>query len=58
MTWEQWKKILKGAMIAFLSAGITAALQSVAEMDFGARTALVQAVIAVMLNVLKVAAKL
>jgi hypothetical protein len=58
MTREQLLKIAKGAGIAFLAAGLVAALQSMTGVDFGPTwNPIVQALIGVAINAVKVYAK-
>ena len=54
MTAEQWKKVGKGAAIAFLSAGIVSLGQYVSGTDFGEWNALVQALVSVAVNAVRV----
>jgi hypothetical protein len=58
MSKEQWFKILKGAAIAFLAAGMTSLLEYGTNADFGPYTGPAQAVIAILLNAVKVLVKL
>jgi hypothetical protein len=55
---EQWIKIAKGASIAFLAAGLTALAEFVLSQDFGVWTPVVQMFCGVILNAVKVAAKI
>jgi len=55
---EQWIKIGKGALIAFLAAGVTAAAQFLLQIDFGQWNPVVQAVLGIVINAAKVSAKL
>lgn len=58
LTKEQWIKILKGTLISAFAAGLVYAAEMFQVMDFGIYTPLVQAALAAVVNIAKVAVKL
>jgi len=58
LTKEQFLKILKGAGIAMGAAALTALFQYAAGVDFGKYNELIQALVGIGLNAVKVFAKL
>jgi hypothetical protein len=58
LTREQWEKIIRGAVLAFLAAGLTAIAEFLLKQDFGAYTPVIQAFAGLILNTVKVALKL
>lgn len=55
---EQWKKVAKGAAIAFVGAGIVAAGQYLLQVDFGEWNYVVIPLVSALVNIAKVSAKL
>jgi len=50
---ENWQKVMKGAMIASVGAGLTYLSQALTGMEFGTLTPIITAAMAVLTNIIR-----